>query len=83
MGGASNAHDCQLRTQQPAFSWYVGGLNYQIEHHLFTNICHVHYRGLSKLQKLRLRNLDFPTRLNRPFVGFAQPWEAALETRPL
>src|SRR5688572_7820579 len=23
------------------FSWYVGGLNYQVEHHLFPNICHV------------------------------------------
>ncbi|NNE56219.1 MAG: acyl-CoA desaturase, partial [Flavobacteriales bacterium] len=25
------------------FSWFVGGLNFQIEHHLFPNICHVHY----------------------------------------
>ena len=24
-------------------TWYVGGLNYQIEHHLFPKICHVHY----------------------------------------
>jgi len=24
-------------------SWYVGGLNFQIEHHLFPRICHVHY----------------------------------------
>ncbi len=26
------------------FSWFIGGLNYQIEHHLFPNICHVHYK---------------------------------------
>jgi linoleoyl-CoA desaturase len=25
-------------------SWCIGGLNYQIEHHLFTEICHVHYK---------------------------------------
>jgi linoleoyl-CoA desaturase len=31
------------------FSWYVGGLNYQVEHHLFPNICHVHYRKLSEI----------------------------------
>lgn len=31
------------------FSWYVGGLNYQVEHHLFSNICHVHYRKLSAI----------------------------------
>lgn len=33
------------------FSWYVGGLNFQVEHHLFPNICHVHYRKISKIVK--------------------------------
>jgi linoleoyl-CoA desaturase len=28
-------------------SWYIGGLNYQIEHHLFPQICHVHYPALA------------------------------------
>lgn len=32
-------------------SWFVGGLNFQIEHHLFPNICHVHYRKISKIVK--------------------------------
>ncbi|HXU26612.1 MAG TPA: acyl-CoA desaturase [Bacteroidia bacterium] len=31
------------------FSWYIGGLNYQIEHHLFPNICHVHYRKIAPI----------------------------------
>lgn len=31
------------------FSWFVGGLNFQIEHHLFPQICHVHYKQLSKI----------------------------------
>jgi linoleoyl-CoA desaturase len=30
-------------------SWFVGGLNFQIEHHLLSKICHVHYPALSKL----------------------------------
>lgn len=30
-------------------SWYIGGLNFQIEHHLFPHICHVHYPKLSKI----------------------------------
>lgn len=30
-------------------SWYIGGLNFQIEHHLFPQICHVHYPKLSKI----------------------------------
>jgi len=30
-------------------TWYLGGLNFQIVHHLFPRICHVHYRKLSKI----------------------------------
>ena len=30
-------------------SWFVGGLNYQIEHHLFPRISHIHYPALSRL----------------------------------
>lgn len=32
-------------------SWYVGGLNFQIEHHLFPGICHVHYPAISPIVK--------------------------------
>ncbi len=32
-------------------SWYCGGLNYQVEHHLFPNICHIHYSKISKIVK--------------------------------
>src|SRR5690606_10734233 len=31
------------------FSWLIGGLNFQVEHHLFPNICHVHYRKISPI----------------------------------
>lgn len=31
--------------------WYVGGLNFQIEHHLFPKISHVHYPQISKIIK--------------------------------
>jgi linoleoyl-CoA desaturase len=30
-------------------NWFVGGLNYQVEHHLFPRISHVHYPALSKI----------------------------------
>src|SRR5262249_11376721 len=30
-------------------SWFIGGLNFQVEHHLFPQICHVHYPALSRL----------------------------------
>ena len=32
-------------------SWFIGGLNYQIEHHLFPHICHVHYPQIAKIVK--------------------------------
>ena len=30
-------------------NWYVGGLNFQIEHHLFPNTCHLHYRKIAPI----------------------------------
>lgn len=30
-------------------SWCVGGLNFQIEHHLFPQVCHIHYPALAPL----------------------------------
>ena len=32
-------------------TWYLGGLNHQIEHHLFPKICHVHYPAISQIVK--------------------------------
>lgn len=32
-------------------NWYAGGLNFQVEHHLFPNICHIHYKAISKIVK--------------------------------
>ncbi|HEY1685226.1 MAG TPA: acyl-CoA desaturase [Tepidisphaeraceae bacterium] len=46
--------------------WYVGGLNFQIEHHLFHKICHIHYPALSKVveeacQEFGIRYQSHPT----------------------
>ena len=30
-------------------SWFIGGLNFQIEHHLFPQVCHVHYPKIAKI----------------------------------
>ena len=30
-------------------SWFIGGLNYQIEHHLFPHVCHIHYSKINKI----------------------------------
>ena len=36
-------------TQNKLICWLVGGLNFQIEHHLFPKISHVHYPKISKI----------------------------------
>jgi linoleoyl-CoA desaturase len=36
-------------TKNKIVSWYVGGLNFQVEHHLFPSVCHVHYYHLSPI----------------------------------
>lgn len=51
------------------FSWYVGGLNFQIEHHLFPNICHVHYRKISEIVKSTAAEFDLPYHSAKTFMG--------------
>ena len=51
------------------FSWYVGGLNFQIEHHLFPNICHVHYRRISTIVQETAREFNVPYKSTRTFAG--------------
>ncbi|HMJ46830.1 MAG TPA: acyl-CoA desaturase [Ferruginibacter sp.] len=41
-------------------SWLVGGLNYQVEHHLFPRVSHVHYPAISKIVQQKCREYNFP-----------------------
>jgi linoleoyl-CoA desaturase len=43
------------------WNWYLGGLNFQIEHHLFPNICHIHYHKISGIieETVKEHNLVF------------------------
>lgn len=51
------------------FSWYVGGLNYQVEHHLFPNICHVHYRKISSIVQETALEYGIPYYSYKTFRG--------------
>ena len=51
------------------FTWLVGGLNFQVEHHLFPTICHVHYRGISKIVKNTAKEFNLPYYSNRTFFS--------------
>ncbi len=47
-------------TRNRFISWWVGGLNFQIEHHLFPRISHVHYPAISKIIKKTCKDFGFP-----------------------
>ncbi|WP_081671051.1 fatty acid desaturase family protein [Sporocytophaga myxococcoides] len=47
-------------TRNKFVTWYTGGLNFQVEHHLFPNISHVHYPELNKIVKRVCFELDVP-----------------------
>lgn len=56
-------------TKNKVVSWLVGGLNFQVEHHLFPRISHVHYPAISKLVRDTCREynvayLEHPTVLS-------------------
>lgn len=53
-------------TANKIISWLVGGLNFQIEHHLFPKISHVHYPAISKIVRevcidYDLSYIEYPT----------------------
>jgi linoleoyl-CoA desaturase len=41
-------------------SWYVGGLNFQVEHHLFPKISHVHYPAISQIVRQKCQEFNMP-----------------------
>ena len=41
-------------------TWYLGGLNYQVEHHLFPGICHINYPAMSSIVEQTCREYDIP-----------------------
>lgn len=47
--------------------YYVGGLNFQIEHHLFPNICHIHYRKIAPIVEKTAKEFGYKYNLKPSF----------------
>ncbi|TCD12140.1 acyl-CoA desaturase [Pedobacter frigidisoli] len=47
-------------THCPFAAFFLGGLNRQIEHHLFPKICHIHYGKISKIVKQTALEYNIP-----------------------
>lgn len=50
--------------QNRLLTWYVGGLNFQIEHHLFPKVCSVHYPALSRIVRELAAKYGMPYHVN-------------------
>lgn len=54
-------------THNKWISFYVGGLNFQVEHHLFPRICHIHYPALAPIVKATAQEYGIPYMENATF----------------
>jgi linoleoyl-CoA desaturase len=60
---------CDFATRNPIVTWLVGGLNFQVEHHLFTGISHIHYPKIHKIVKEVCAEYGKPIHEYRSFFG--------------
>jgi len=56
-----------LKSKSAAF--LLGGLNQQVEHHLFPKICHIHYPAISNIVRETAYEYNLPYLENRTFLG--------------
>ncbi len=47
-------------TKNKIMNWFTGGLNHQVEHHIFPNISHVHYTKISEIVKKTALEFNLP-----------------------
>jgi linoleoyl-CoA desaturase len=60
-------------------SWYVGGLNFQVEHHLFPRICHIHYPKIADIVKTTATEYKVPYMENNSFFSAIKSHFATLK----
>jgi linoleoyl-CoA desaturase len=51
-------------------SWLIGGLNFQVEHHLFPTVSHVHYPAISKIVEEHCQKFSLP------YHNYRSMWQA-------
>lgn len=52
-------------TRNPLINYVCGGLNFQIEHHLFPYVCHVHYTNISPIVRETAHEFGLPYHENK------------------
>jgi linoleoyl-CoA desaturase len=60
---------CDFAPNSKLFSWLIGGLNYQVVHHLFPNVSHIHYKRIAIIVQQTAQKYNLPYHVNNTFVG--------------
>ena len=47
-------------TKNKIVNWFTGGLNHQVEHHIFPNISHIHYTKISEIVRNTAKEFNLP-----------------------
>ena len=47
-------------TENKFMNWFAGGLNHQVEHHIFPNISHIHYSKIREIVKQTTAEFNLP-----------------------
>ncbi len=55
--------------KNPVANFLFGGLNFQIEHHLFPKVCHIHYSKISPIVEQTAKDFNLPYIENETFIG--------------
>lgn len=53
----------------PLLNWYVGGLNFQVEHHLFPRVCSIHYPKIAPIVEQVARECGVPYHAQPTFMS--------------
>ncbi len=73
MGAAWAAHQVETTVdfarESRLLSWFIGGLNFQIEHHLFPRICHIHYAAIAPLVEETCREFGLRYVAHKSFLA--------------
>ena len=49
--------------------YYTGGLNHQVEHHIFPHISHIHYKKIAKIVRETAKEFNLPYNEYKTFFG--------------
>ncbi|WP_298238244.1 acyl-CoA desaturase [uncultured Algibacter sp.] len=48
--------------------WLIGGLNYQVEHHVLPDVCHVHYKNITKIVADTAKEFGIPYHVKKSLL---------------